>query len=297
MAKKKAGFWRYLKEAFTFKWNVLFFVGAAVAAIISPYPDILLPLVVAGELTYLAGLTSLPRFQAAIDAKAHAETRSVSRGVPTEGAKPTAANKMATILNNLHADSRRRFTKLRARCLEMNKIAAGVHGRARQADADDLRTPGLDRMLWVFLRLLYSEQALQRFLDATDENSIRKRIGELAAKKKSSEEKGDERILRSVNDAILTAEARLENYEKAENNAEYVSVELDRIEGKIQAITEIAVSSQDPDYIISQVDSVVDGMQHTEEAIRELNYITGLTDEMEDAPSILDADLSEVIEA
>ena len=32
----------------------------------------LLPLVAAGELTYLAGLVSIPRFRAAIDAKVHA---------------------------------------------------------------------------------------------------------------------------------------------------------------------------------------------------------------------------------
>jgi hypothetical protein len=297
MAKKKAGFFRYLKEAFTFKWNLLFFAGAAAAAILSPTPDILLPLVGAAELTYLAGLTSLPRFQAAIDAKAHSEENPQLKTALEGGTTAGASNKLGDVLNNLHADGRRRFQKLRSRCLEMNKIAAGVHGRARKADADDMRTPGLDRMLWVFLRLLYSQQALTRFLDSTDENAIRKRLDELAAKKKSSEEKNDERILRSVNDAIKTAELRLENYEKAENNADYVSVELDRIEGKIQALTEMAVSHQDPDFIISEVDSVADGMSQTEDAIRELNYITGLTDEMEDAPSILEADMAEVIEA
>src|SRR5687768_12101815 len=71
--KKRAGLFRYLKEAFTFRWNLLFFGGAAAAAIVSGHADIALPLVAAAEVTYLAGLATLPRFQAAIDAKARSE--------------------------------------------------------------------------------------------------------------------------------------------------------------------------------------------------------------------------------
>ena len=72
---KKAGLFRYLKEAFAVRWNLLVFGGAAAAAVLSGHADIALPLVAAAEITYLAGLTSLPRFQAAIDARAHAEQR------------------------------------------------------------------------------------------------------------------------------------------------------------------------------------------------------------------------------
>src|SRR6266571_442424 len=62
----------YLKEAFLFRWNLLFFLGSTAAAALTPVSGILLPLVAAGELTYLAGLVSIPRFRAAIDAKVHA---------------------------------------------------------------------------------------------------------------------------------------------------------------------------------------------------------------------------------
>ena len=44
--------------------------------------------------------------------------------------------------------------------------------------------------------------------------------------------------------------------------------------------------------VLAQVDSVAESMVHTEEAIRELNQITGLADEMEETPSILQSDLS-----
>src|SRR3954467_13374323 len=67
-----AGMPDYLKEAFLFRWNLLFFLGGAAAAALTPLAPVLLPLVAAGEVTYLAGLVSVPRFRAAIDAKVHA---------------------------------------------------------------------------------------------------------------------------------------------------------------------------------------------------------------------------------
>jgi hypothetical protein len=78
---KKAGLFRYLKEAFMFRWNLLLFGGAAIAAVASGHADIALPLVAAAEVTYLAGLTSLPRFQGAIDAKARHEERGTTGSV------------------------------------------------------------------------------------------------------------------------------------------------------------------------------------------------------------------------
>src|ERR687888_2447305 len=76
-APRDAGMSDYLKEAFLFRWNLLFFVGGTAAAALTPFAPVLLPLVAASELTYLAGLVSIPRFRAAIDAKGHAANRPV----------------------------------------------------------------------------------------------------------------------------------------------------------------------------------------------------------------------------
>ena len=67
-----AGLPDYLKEAFLFRWNLLFFLGGAAGAALTPLAPVLLPLVGAGELLYLTGLISVPRFRAAIDAKVYA---------------------------------------------------------------------------------------------------------------------------------------------------------------------------------------------------------------------------------
>src|SRR5215467_12568036 len=69
---KRAGIFRYLKEAFLFRWNLLILGGASAAALLT-IGDAALPLIGAAEVVYLAGLATLPRFQSAIDAKARAE--------------------------------------------------------------------------------------------------------------------------------------------------------------------------------------------------------------------------------
>src|SRR4029453_15868916 len=122
-ALSPAGISSYLKEAFLFRWNLLLFVGAATAAAISPIPDVLLPLVAIGEVTYLMGLVSLPRFRAAIDAKAHAPTRGGGGQNPAAAPPPLP---LAAVLGGLPAEARSRFERLHARCLEMRGIAAGV---------------------------------------------------------------------------------------------------------------------------------------------------------------------------
>ena len=280
-----AGLFHYLKEAFLFRWNLLFFLGGVAAVGISPLPDVLLPLVCAAELVYLGGLASVPRFRAAIDARVHARQGSGAIGA----SKPPALDE---ILRGLDPAARRRFDALRARCLDMQRLAYGVSGRTGDsAGTDEFRTPALDRLLWAFLRILHSQQALQRFLAATDEKEIQRAVADLKARQAQARERGDERIGRSLADSIATGELRLENYRKAAANAEFVGVELDRIEGKIQALAEMAVSHQDPDLISSQVDSVAESMTHTEQAIREINQITGLHDQLAEAPAILNADL------
>lgn len=290
--KKSAGWGRYLKEAFLYRWNLLVFGGAAAAALISGHADVALPLVAAAEVAYLGGLTTLPRFQGAIDAKARSEERGgdvkAAFGTPT-----SAKQRLAEVLGSLEPERRNRFLKLRARCVEMQRIANAVRGETRDDSgaAAELRTPALDRLLWVFLRLLLSQQALGRFLRAADGPAIQQQLDDLIARQKAAT--SDERIQRSLADSVATAQLRLDNYHKARNNAEYVSVELDRLESKIQALTEMAISHQDPDELSVQVDAVADGMSQTEQTIRELQSITGLGDTHE-APSILGTDVTEV---
>ena len=91
------------------------------------------------------------------------------------------------------------------------------------------------------------------------------------------------------------AELRLDNHSRAEKNAQFVSIELDRIENKIQALAEMTVNRQDPDFLSSQVDSAAESMRQTEKAVSELQHLTGLGEQLDEPPPILDSNLREVL--
>jgi hypothetical protein len=292
-AQTGAGLKDYLREAFLFRWNLLLFLGGVAGAALTPLPGVLLPLVAAGELSYLAGLITIPRFRAAIDAKVHSTRGRQKADVTSQ--QPAAS--LVTMLGGLPADARRRFERLHARCVEMRAIAAGVRGAPGEANetAEEIRTPGLDRLLWLFLRLLLSKTALDRFLATMNNAEISARLEQLRKDLAAAQSGGDERIVRSLQDSIAMAELRLDNSGRAGKNAQFVSIELDRIEGKIQALAEMAVNRQDPDFLSTQVDSAAESMRQTEKAVSELQHLTGLADELQEPPPILESDLREVL--
>jgi chemotaxis protein histidine kinase CheA len=286
---RRAGLLRYLREAFLYRWNLLAVLGGAAAAALAPYPDVTIPLLAAAELTYLAGLVAMPRFRKAIDARQHAARAQA-------GARQAGAT-LEQLLLNLSAEGRHRFEALRERCVRMRHLAQGVRGRSGSGEGsgEEIRTPALDRMLWVFLRLLHSRDALGHFLRATPESELTGRVDSLGRELEAAKAGGDERIARSLTDSLASAQIRLDNWRKAQQNARFVAVELDRIEQKIHALSELAVNRQAPDALSSQVDSAAESVRQTEKTIGELQSITGLVEDLDEPPAILEADLEWVL--
>jgi hypothetical protein len=282
-----------LKEAFLFRWNLLLFFGGVGIAALSPWPDALLPILAAGELAYLGGLSAIPRFRTAVEAKLAAKARQKATG---RGAS-NAQQSLEVLLENLPPAALKRFLALRQRCAEMRAIASGVRGHTGTGDdsADSIRTPALDRLLFLFLRLLATQAALDRFLKVTSEAELAALASDMRTRLASAQQGGDERVARSLQDSLADAELRLENYRKSIKDAQFVAVELDRIETKIQALVEMGVSRQDPDMLSHQVTAAAESMQHTEEAVNQLQHLTGLADQLEEPPAILGTDIGRTL--
>ena len=152
----------FLKEAFLLRWNLLFFVGGAAAAAMTPLAPVLLPLVAAGEMTYLTGLVSIPRFRAAIDAKVHA----AGQAAAASAAPPAPSVSLVTMLAGLPTEARARFQRLHGRCVEMRGIAAGVRGAAGDPNAggEEIRTPRVLLLEWRGNDYLEGHNLLRRFI-------------------------------------------------------------------------------------------------------------------------------------
>lgn len=278
---KTPGIFQYVKTAFLNHWNLLAFGAASVAGAFSGYPSVVLPLVAAGEIAYLAGLSIHPKFQAYVNAQSHKEDK-------TQVKQDT----IQRIFTSLDPRSRARFEELRRRFHELQAVAQGLQA-ADLGEVKSMHTEGINRLLWVFLKLLYSKRGMERFLHTTDELEIRKSISEVKQKiedlgSATEDTSAEEKMRRTLESTLTSTEARLENYLKAQENYQYIQLELDRIDAKITSIAEMAVNRQEPDFITSEVDGVAASMEQTEHAMSELQFLSGLDDQDLAPPEFID---------
>lgn len=244
-----------------------------------------LALVAAGELTYLVGLGSHPKFQAYVEAQEH---KAANRG-----GQSSAEAALQRIMASLPRPAAERYGRLRRRCMDLRDISSRLHRSQDDrytGSLESMQLESLDRLLWIFLRLLYTQHALSLFLEKTDEEAIRNdidRIETRLAELDSDESAHADKIRRTLTDNLTTCQSRLENYAKAQGNHEFVELEIDRLENKIKSLAELAVNRSEQDFVSTQVDQVADSMVDTEQAMADLSFVTGFTPEDEQTPQLL----------
>jgi hypothetical protein len=278
---------KYLKAAFRSRWNLLALFGGVGAAVISGSPDVVLPLVLAAEAGYLALVGTNAKFQNYIDTQEHMESRTTR----TERSDQVLKH----ILRSLPRPLIDRYTRLRENCLDLQRIAADLKQTGNVADPvpfESMQVESLDRLLWLYLRLLFTYNALGQFLGTTsrerieqDAKRIQTRLGTLDPQDTSPHA---QKVRRALEDNLTTSQDRMRNYDRARANFEFVELEIDRLENKIKSLAEVAVNRQEPDYVSSQVDQVATSMLETEKTMNDLQVFTGLEDLQDQIPILLD---------
>ena len=137
----------------------------------------------------------------------------------------------------------------------------------------------------MFLKLLHSKDALNRFLQNTNRDQLEAEIGETQEKLEAAKAAAKESLARSLEDKLATMGDRLKNYDSAAENFELIQAELERIEQKVTAVSEMSMSSADPAFLSSQVDGIADSISVTTEAVRRLDVIPEI--EYDNVPSFL----------
>lgn len=267
----------YVKAAFTWRWNLLTFGAGVALSILSPATSVILPLVLAAEISYLALLTSMPRFRKSVDA------RGLGIAPPVNDALLMKQIKAA-----LKPEAWMRFEYLRDRCIQLGGLAKQFRGPDSVQDltVTDLQTGSLERLLWMFLKLLYSQDALTRFIKGTDRNDLGRQVA--ATEKSLSDAKSRERgqnLVKSLEDKLETLKQRVANYDRALENLELLQAEIDRIEQKVNAISEGAINARDAGDITAQVDGIAAGISATEQAMKSLDVAPVF--QQDEAPKLL----------
>jgi len=269
----------YLRTAFTTRWNLLLFGGGVAAAVISGFPGVLLPLVAAGEIYYLASMLANDRFRSAVEA----QTAKARRAEDAVGARESYER----IRKRLPAPLLARFDRLRDHCQKLLELAGSIRG-PDSTGPDQGSLESLDKLLWGYLRMIWGAATLSEFLDHTDDGAIRSRISELEkrlARLAADGGEGDQ-LRASLEDNLKTSRERLENIEDAKRKLDVVAAEIERLESKIAALAEGSVAKRDVSDIARRVDEVAEGMRRTDETMRQLQLPPEL-EELDEPPPVL----------
>jgi hypothetical protein len=175
------------------------------------------------ETAYLAAVAFHPRFQRLVDI----EKRRLASGDAEEGRQE--------LIRKLDPDSRRRLAVLeekRTRILEM----------ARESQAGDYTIEtgrdALDRLLWIYLKLLVARRHLQASRAQAGEADLKRKIADLERELKAG---GAPSALRESQTATLKIlRQRLENLERCEQGLTQVETDLSRIEAQVDLAQESA---------------------------------------------------------
>lgn len=270
------GFANYLYAAFANRWNLLFFVGGCIFAVLSGAGAALLPMLIGMEIAYIVGLGSNEKFQKYVDAQAakSAREQSISK---------QAANAYEIIVNALGPEALERYERLRQRCLELRQINAAIKNPTGPVSSlEEMQRADLDRLLWTFLKLLYTEHNLECFLNRSPEIELTRKIKQLESRKGVQ----DERAKQAIDENLKICQERLKNYQKARNNLDIVRLEIDRLENKISSLGEIAISTQQESDVSGHVDQLASSILQTEQTMNDMN-ITELQS-TEEPPNLLE---------
>ena len=262
--------------------------GGVGFSLLSGQPEVGLSLVAAGELAWLGLVGTHPRFRKFVDIQEHQKLK--------KNDAETAAIRMRQMLTSMPRGAQRRFQELKAQCEELRKITKQYQIAHANEFIDnttvELRLAGLDKLLWLFLKLLHTEYSLNRFFETTTIDTIENEIRQLKARIEREAERPEqaqrERIVATLRDNLETCEERRRNFNQARDSYELIKAEQRRLENKIRSLAEMGISQGKPAVLSDQVDTVAGSIQETEATLSELEFVTGFsTFEEEAVPEIV----------
>lgn len=257
-----------MKRAFTWHWHLLGLGAGVGVALLSGVPMVVLPLLAAAELGYLGFLGLNPRFQNVLKGQAKAPPP-----LPQDPQK-----RYQQLFAFLSEADVARFRTLRDRCAELVDLRRAMDSKQGSAGVEDFRGESLDRMLWLFLKLLHQRSGLEKFLGATRRENIEAELKSAEQQLASSTERDkaaglpESRLATSIRERITTIRERLENHKQAQDGLELVTAEIDKTEQQITHLCEVGMTTTDSAGLTAQIDSISASLQSSEKIFAETSF-------------------------
>lgn len=281
MKSEELGFLDYVKAAFSWRYrvpgmghlplNVLALVGFGILGL--GHPAFWL-LGLAFEAGYLSLMAGEPRFQKLVQGRAFMEE------------KKRWQVRQSSLFESLDQPSQERYRRLVDVC---QKIIANTEALNAGAAMGDLRTGGLNQMVWMFLRLLYTKIRTKSITESVKAGELEEEIKRIAEQMEKESE--GSAMHRSLQGTLEIQKKRLENLDKAGGSLKVIEAELNRIEKQVRLLNEEASMSSDPESLTVRLDGVMQSLHGTSKWMSEHGELFGGLEEATMPRNLLDTPL------
>ncbi len=223
------------------------------------------------ELGYLWALGTNERFQKFVGASQQVSTRKQWQA------------KIDFLVQQLSSEDQLRYRNLEKRCRSV--LEQQIHLQTPESGLQ-AQNEGLGRLLWVYLRLLSTRQAINRTLKGTAEApdgaaDLEERIAQLKSKLDGSL---SEELRKSLSGQMEILQQRLERRREAKDKLAFLDAELTRIQEQIELVREQAVLAADPETISQRIDQVTTTLDHTAQWVNDQQRIYGAVEDLMSEP-------------
>ena len=275
----KPGLWDYIREAFNARPIGMFVPpnwvglgGFVLLGLVNPGFWV----IGAGlELGYLSLLSTNQRFQRFVAAARQWDARQRWQ------------DRVNELLKQLGAEGQQRYRALEVRCRAILEQQSNLGIVSTGLDAQG---EGLGRLLFVYLRLLMTRQAIDRIMREStgardDARQLEERIAGLQSRLK--DETLGEELRKSLTGQVEILQQRLAKRSEAREKLAFLDAELTRIEEQVELIREQAVLSTDPETVSQRIDQITTTLGGTTQWISEQQKIYGAVEDLMAEPPAL----------
>ena len=270
-----SGAWDYIKSAFNARPMGMFvppnWVGLGIFGLLGALNPGFWIVGLGLELAYLWTLGTNERFRKFVSASQQVLTRKQWQ------------TKIDSLVQQLSSEDQQRFRSLEARCrglLEQQlQNQAPLEGLQAQNE-------GLGRLLWLYLRLLSTRQAINRMIRgstaAPEGNaSLEERLAQL---KSRLDQPLSEELRRSLTGQIEILQQRLEKRREAKDKLAFLDAELTRIQEQVELVREQAVLTADSETISQKIDQITTTLGSTSQWVSDQQKIYGAVEDLMSEP-------------